>query len=156
MLKLDETKGTVLRCKSWMRYISRTQLKPSMSQLKHNSHDTVLLKKQCNEKSLQTETVWGVGWLGSKDVSDPNFIVLLCPFNLLRRYGAHQRKTEFMLGPAGQGVNLTFDTCISQLRLLQPACSVRIRNMIYFRVKDLRKLEDYEIDILIPAFVLGC
>ena len=36
--------------------------------------------------------LWGAR-LGTKDVSDPNFIVLHCPFNLLRisKDGAHQR-----------------------------------------------------------------
>ena len=53
------------------------------------------------------------GRVGTKDVSDPNFIVLRCPFNLLRIFkdGAHQSKTEFMLGP-GSGVKLTSDTDI--------------------------------------------
>ena len=36
-------------------------------------------KGQCHEKSVQTETV-GSYRLGTKDVSDPNFIVLRCIF----------------------------------------------------------------------------
>ena len=53
------------------------------------------------------------GRVGTKDVLDPNFIVLLCPFNLLHIFkdGAHRSKTEFMLGP-GSGVKLTSDTDI--------------------------------------------
>ena len=44
--------------------------------------------------------LWGAR-LGSKDVSDPNFIVLRRPFNLLRIFkdGFHRIKAEFMLGP---------------------------------------------------------
>ena len=51
--------------------------------------------------------------LGTKDVSDQNFIVLRCPFNLLRIFkdGAHRSKTEFMLGPSS-GVKLASDTDI--------------------------------------------
>ena len=43
--------------------------------------------------------LWG-GRLVTKDVSDPNFIVLRCPFNLQRIFkdGAYRSKTEFMLG----------------------------------------------------------
>ena len=43
-------------------------------------------------------------------MSYPNFIVLRCPFNLLRMFkdGAHRSKTEFMLGP-GSGVKSTSD-----------------------------------------------
>ena len=54
--------------------------------------------------------LWGAR-LGTKDVSDPNFIVLRCSFNLLRIFkdGAHRSKTEFILGP-GSGVKLTSDT----------------------------------------------
>ena len=46
-------------------------------------------------------------------MSDPNFIVLRCPFNLLRKFkdGVHQSKTEFMLGP-GSGVNVSSDTIL--------------------------------------------
>ena len=42
------------------------------------------------------------GRVGIKDVSDPNFIVLRCPLNLLRIFQdvAHRSKTEFMLGPS--------------------------------------------------------
>ena len=42
------------------------------------------------------------GRLGTKDVSDPNVIVLRCPFNLLLIFkdGIHRSKTEFMLGPS--------------------------------------------------------
>ena len=49
--------------------------------------------------------------LGPTDVSDPNFIVLSCPFNLLRIFkdGAHRSKIEFMLGPSS-GVDITSDT----------------------------------------------
>ena len=48
---------------------------------------------------------------GPTDVSDPNFIVLHCPFILLRIFkdGAHRSKTEFTLGPSS-GVNFTSDT----------------------------------------------
>ena len=51
--------------------------------------------------------------LGPEDVSDPNFIVLRSPFNLLRIFkdGTHRSKTEFMLGPSS-GVKLTSDTDI--------------------------------------------
>ena len=51
--------------------------------------------------------------LGTKDVSDPNFIVLRCPFNLLRIFkdGVHGSKTEFMLGPSSD-VKLTSDTIL--------------------------------------------
>ena len=44
-------------------------------------------------------------------MSDPNFIVLHCPFNFLRIFkdGAHRSKTEFKLGPCS-GVNLTCGT----------------------------------------------
>ena len=48
-------------------------------------------------------------YTGTKDVLDPNFIVLLCPLILLRIFtcGAHQSKTEFMLGQSwGVHVNL--------------------------------------------------
>ena len=53
--------------------------------------------------------LWGAR-LG-KDVSDPNFIILRCPFNLLRIFkdGPHRSKTEFKLGPS-LDVNLTSDT----------------------------------------------
>ena len=46
-------------------------------------------------------------------MSDPNLIVLRCPFNLLCIFkdGAQRSKTEFMLGP-GSGVKLTSDTDI--------------------------------------------
>ena len=46
-------------------------------------------------------------------MSDPNFIVLRCPFNLLRIFkdGVHRSKTEFMLGP-GCGVNVSSDTIL--------------------------------------------
>ena len=49
--------------------------------------------------------------LGTKDVSDPNLIVLRCPFNLLHIFkdGAHQSKTKFILGPSS-GVKLTSNT----------------------------------------------
>ena len=48
--------------------------------------------------------------LGTKDVTEPNFIVLRCPFNLLRIFkdGAYRSKTEFMMGPS-LGVKLTSD-----------------------------------------------
>ena len=54
--------------------------------------------------------LWGAR-LGTKDVSDPNFIVLRCPFNLLRIFkdGVHRSKTEFMLGPSSD-IKLTSDT----------------------------------------------
>ena len=54
--------------------------------------------------------LWGAR-LGPKDGSDPNFIVLRCPFNLLRLFkdGVHQSKTEFILGPSSD-VKLTSDT----------------------------------------------
>ena len=50
---------------------------------------------------------------GPQDVSYPNFIVLRCPFNLLRIFkdGIHRSKTEFMLGP-GSGVNVSSDTIL--------------------------------------------
>ena len=56
--------------------------------------------------------LWGAR-LGTKDVSDPNFIVLRCPFNLLRIFkdGVHRSKTEFMLGPSSD-VKLTSDTIL--------------------------------------------
>ena len=56
--------------------------------------------------------LWG-GRLGPTDVSDPNFIALRCPFNLLRifRDGAHRSKTEFMLG-LSSGVKLSSDTIL--------------------------------------------
>ena len=46
-------------------------------------------------------------------MSDPNFIVLRCPFNLLRIFkdGVHRSKTEFMLGPSSD-VKLTSDTIL--------------------------------------------
>ena len=46
-------------------------------------------------------------------MSDPNFIVLHCPFNLLRIFQdvAHQSKTEFTLGPSSD-VDLTSDTIL--------------------------------------------
>ena len=46
-------------------------------------------------------------------MSDPNFIVLHCPFNLQRIFkdGVHRSKTEFMLGP-GSGVNVSSDTLL--------------------------------------------
>ena len=46
-------------------------------------------------------------------MTDPNFIVLRCPFNLLHIFKdvAHQSKTEFMLGPVS-GVKLTSYTDI--------------------------------------------
>ena len=52
--------------------------------------------------------LWGAR-LGTKDVSDPNFIVLRCPFNLLRIFkdGVHQSKKEFMLD-----FKLTSDTIL--------------------------------------------
>ena len=43
------------------------------------------------------------------------------------------------------GVNFASDTGIPQQRLLQPDFTVR--KMIYFRVENLRKLEDSEHDI---------
>ena len=45
--------------------------------------------------------LWG-DRLGPTDVSDPNFIVLRCPFNFLCIFkdGAHRSKTEFKLGPS--------------------------------------------------------
>ena len=54
--------------------------------------------------------LWG-DRLGPTDVSDPNFIVLRFPFNLLRTFkdGAHRSKTEFKLGPSSD-VNLTILT----------------------------------------------
>ena len=56
--------------------------------------------------------LWGAR-LGAKDVSDPNFIVLHCPFNLLRIFKdvVHRSKTEFMLGPSSD-VKLTSDTIL--------------------------------------------
>ena len=45
---------------------------------------------------------------------------------------------------SGSGVKFAFDTDIPQQRRLQPAFTVR--KMIYFRVEDLRKLEDFEHD----------
>ena len=70
------------------------------------------LKGHCHQKSVQTETV-GSYRLGTKDVSDPNFIVLRCSFNLLRIFkdGVHRSKSEFMLGP-GSGVNVSSDTLL--------------------------------------------
>ena len=56
--------------------------------------------------------LWGAR-LGTKDVSDPNFIVLRCPFNLPRIFkdGVHRSKTEFMLGLGpSSDVKLTSDT----------------------------------------------
>ena len=55
------------------------------------------LKGQCREKSVQNETVGAR--LGTKDVSDPNFTVLRCPFNMLRIFkdGAHRYKKYFIL-----------------------------------------------------------
>ena len=46
-------------------------------------------------------------------MSDPYFIVLHCPFNLLRIFkdGVHRSKTEFMLGPSSD-VKLTSDTIL--------------------------------------------
>ena len=46
-------------------------------------------------------------------MSDPNFIVLHCPFDMLRIFkdGVHPSKTEFMLGPSS-GVNVSFDTIL--------------------------------------------
>ena len=51
------------------------------------------------------------GRLDIKDVLDPYLIVLHCPFNLLCIFkdGAHQSKTEFLLGP-GSDVKLFSDT----------------------------------------------
>ena len=51
--------------------------------------------------------------LDTKDVSDLNFIVLCCPFNLLRIFkdGAHRSKKEFILGPSSS-VKSTSDTDI--------------------------------------------
>ena len=51
--------------------------------------------------------------LGPKDVLDTNFIVLRCPFNLLRIFkdGVSGRKTEFMLGPSSD-VKLFSDTIL--------------------------------------------
>ena len=56
--------------------------------------------------------LWGAR-LGTKDVSDPNFIVLRCPFNLLHIFkdGVHRSKTEFMLVPSSD-VKLTSDTIL--------------------------------------------
>ena len=56
--------------------------------------------------------LWGAR-LGTKDVSDPNFIVLRCPFNLLRIFkdGVHRSKKEFMLGPSSD-VKITSDTIL--------------------------------------------
>ena len=67
----------------------------------------VNFKGQCHEKSVRTETV-GYKLDTINDVLDPNFIVLHCPFNLIRIYkdGAHRSKTVFMLGPSS-GVKLT-------------------------------------------------
>ena len=44
---------------------------------------------------------------------DPYFIVLHCPFNLLRKFKdvAHRSKAEFTLGPSSN-VNLTTDTIL--------------------------------------------
>ena len=55
------------------------------------------------------QRLWG-NRLGTEDVLDPYFIVLRCPFNLLRMFqdDAHRSKPEIMLGP-GSGVNLTSD-----------------------------------------------
>ena len=54
--------------------------------------------------------LWG-DRLGPTDVSDPIFIVLRCPFNLLHisKDGAQRSKTEFKLGPSSD-VNFTPDT----------------------------------------------
>ena len=56
--------------------------------------------------------LWGAR-LGAKDVSDPNFIVLHCPFNLLRIFKdvVHRSKTEFTLGPSSDA-DLTSDTIL--------------------------------------------
>ena len=63
------------------------------------------LKGQCQEKSFQTEVGSTVG---TKGVSDQNFIFVRCLFNLLRIFkdGAHRSKTEYMLGH-GSGVNVS-------------------------------------------------
>ena len=44
---------------------------------------------------------------------DPNFIVLRCPFNLIRIFkdGVHGSKTEFMMGP-GLGANVSYGTIL--------------------------------------------
>ena len=46
-------------------------------------------------------------------MSDPNFIVLRCPFNFLHIFkdGVYRSKTEFMLGP-GSGVKVSSDTIL--------------------------------------------
>ena len=57
--------------------------------------------------------LWGAR-LGTKDVSDPNFKVLRCPFNLLSIFkdGVHRNKTElFMLGLSSD-VRLTSETIL--------------------------------------------
>ena len=75
----------------------------------------------CKSVSVERDSVtrkvfnlrlWGAR-LDPKNVSDPNFIVLRCPFNLLHIFkdGVHQSKTEFMLGPCSD-VKLTSDTIL--------------------------------------------
>ena len=56
--------------------------------------------------------LWGAR-LGAKDVSDPNFIVVHCPFNFLRIFNdvVHLSKTEVTLGPSSD-VDLTYDTIL--------------------------------------------
>ena len=49
------------------------------------------------------------------------------------------------VGTSGSGVSFASDTDRPQQRLLQPA--FMIRKLVYFRVKDRRKLEDSEHDI---------
>ena len=51
--------------------------------------------------------------MDTKDVSDQNFIVLCCPFNLLRKFkdGTHSSKTEFMMGPSSD-VKFSSDTIL--------------------------------------------
>ena len=60
---------------------------------------------------MSKEKCLNCGRLDAKCVLDPNFIVLHCLFNLLHIFkdGAHQSKTEFMLGP-GLDFKLTFYT----------------------------------------------
>ena len=69
-------------------------------------------------------------------MSDPNFIVLRCPFNLLRIFkdGAHRSKTEFMLGP-GSDVKLTSDTDISRPPSMRLQRLTRMHGLHYGEIR---------------------
>ena len=70
--------------------------------------DTALIGRHTSHLPLSPAVV-SIGGMraGYINVSDPNFIVFRCTCNLLRIFkdGAHQSKTEFMLGPSS-GVNI--------------------------------------------------